>query len=128
MDEELRKKAKKKVDAKMSFYTTLIVFSFTVVILVILTFALPKVAFWLLLPIPALVMVLGVLYLNAFGYNLNKSYTADWKEEEIQKEMLRLKMQDQPEKQQEYPAATESLELKELERLEEKEGWEEDLV
>jgi hypothetical protein len=128
MDEELRKKAKKKVDAKMSFYTTLIVFSFTVVILVILTFALPKVAFWLLLPIPALVMVLGVLYLNAYGYNLNKPYTADWKEEEIQKEMLRLKMQEQQKQQQKSPAARESLELKELERLEEKEGWEEDLV
>ncbi|MTB52064.1 2TM domain-containing protein [Lewinella sp. W8] len=127
MDEELRKKAKKKVDAKMSFYTTLIVFTFTAVILLILTLIIPGIGFWLLLPIPALVMVLGVLYLNAFGYNLNKPYTADWKEEEIQKEMLRLRQQS-PAADAKAPAKDETMELKELETLKERANWEEDIV
>ena len=64
---DLRKKAKKRVDAKIGFYTCLIVFSFSTVILVMLSFYLPKISFWLRLPIPAFLMVLSILFLNAFG-------------------------------------------------------------
>lgn len=128
MNEALRKKAKKKVDAKMSFYTTLIVFSFTTVVLLILTLAIPGIKFWLLLPIPALAMVLGILYLNAFGYALHKPYTADWKEEEIDREMLHLQRQQRQKQQREASETTDGLELGELESLRETTDWEEDLV
>jgi hypothetical protein len=90
MYEEIRQKAEKKVQAKMTFYTCAIVFSFTSVLLVMLSFYLPSISFWLRLPIPAFLMVLGILYLNAFGLPSTGGLSEDWQEEEVEKEMLKL--------------------------------------
>ncbi len=127
--EEIREKAEKKVQAKLSFYICVIVFSFVTMILMILSFALPSVAFWLRLPIPVFIMVLAVIYLTAFGLPTSNYTTGDWQEEEIQKEMLKLYRQQKMQQQlAEGLTKSEKLELKELERMEEKHSWDEDIV
>jgi len=129
MYKELRKKAKKKVEAKVAFYTSIIVFSFTTIVLLMLSFYLPAISFWLRLPIPIFIMVLGILYLSAFGYNAQGTLSEDWQEEEIEREMMKLYQQR---KGQLPPlkdcSEAEILELKELERLQNKWYGEEDYV
>lgn len=93
---ELRKKAKKKVENKMAFYTCAVVFSFTTLVLLLLSFYLPGVAFWLRLPIPIFIMVLSILYLTAFGLPFTGALSEDWQEEEIEKEMIKLYRQKKP--------------------------------
>jgi len=72
----------------------------------ILCLAIPSITFWLLIPLPVLAMVLGVVYMNAFGFPGTNPNAEDWEEDEIQKEMRKLERQQ----------ATGSLELKELQR------------
>lgn len=127
--EALRKKAKKKVEAKMAFYICAIVFSFTTVVLLMLSFYLPGIAFWLRLPIPVFIMVLSILYLVAFGLPTTGALSEDWQEAEIEREMLKLYR----EKKAQLPplnelSDTEVLELKELERLRQKWNREDDFV
>lgn len=129
MYKELRKKAKKKVEAKMGFYICTIVFSFVTVLLLMLSFYLPAVGFWLRLPIPIFIMVLAILYLSAFGLPTTGALSEDWKEEEIEKEMIKLYRQ----KKNQLPtleelSETEILELKKLEHLKKKWDWGEDYV
>jgi len=129
MYKELRKKAKKKVQAKMAFYTCAVIFSFTSILLLMLSFYLPAISFWLRLPIPIFIMVLGILYLSAFGLPFTGSLSDDWQEEEIEKEIIKLyrkkKAQLPPLEELSEP---EILELKELERLQKKWDWGEDYV
>ena len=129
MYKELQKKARKKVEAKMGFYICAIVFSFTTIILLMLSFYLPAIGFWLRLPIPAFIMVLVILYVTAFGLPTTGALSKDWQEEEIEKEMLKLYRQ----KKAQIPpldelSETEILELKELEQLRKKWEWGEDYV
>lgn len=126
---ELRKKAKKKVETKMAFYTCAIVFSFTTIVLLMLSFYLPGIGFWLRLPIPIFIMVLGILYLSAFGLPTTGALSEDWQEDEIEKEMIKLYRQ----KKAQLPpleelSETEILELKELEHLLRKRDRDEDYV
>jgi hypothetical protein len=74
-------------------------------------------------------MVLGVLYLNAFGLPINGAFSDDWKEDEIEKEMLRLYRH----KRSQLPppdelSEMEMLELDKLERLHEKRDFRDDYV
>jgi len=129
MYKELHKKAKKKVEAKMAFFICAIVFSFVTVILLMLSFYLPAVGFWLRLPIPIFIMVLGIVYISAFGLPHRGTLSEDWQEEEIEKEMIKLYRQ----KKAQLPpledlSETEILELKELERLKKKWDWSENYV
>ena len=129
MYENLRKKAEKKVEAKKAFYACAIIFPTVALVLLMLSFYLPGAAFWLRLPIPILMMVLGVVYLSAFGWSANGTLSEDWEEEEIEKEMIKLYRQ----RKMELPplddlTETEILELKELERLKKKWDWNEDYV
>ncbi len=129
MHDELRKEAKKAVDAQMAFYTCSIVFSFTTLVLIILSFAIPAITFWLMLPIPVFLMVLAVLYLSAFGLPTSISKSSNWKEEAIQKEMRkRYLSRKQALTAIQELSAEEKLQLKELEALEATQGWEDDLV
>ncbi len=129
MYQELHKKAKKKVEAKMDFYICAIVFFFVSIILLMLGFYLPAVAFWLRLPIPIFIMVLGILYLSAFGLPTTRALSEDWQEEEIEKEMIKLYRQKKAQlPPPEELSETEILELKELERLKKKWDQEEDYV
>jgi hypothetical protein len=129
MYEELRKKAEKKVEAKMAFFICTIVFSFTTVVLLMLSFYLPSISFWLRLPIPVFVMVLAIIYLSAYGLPYSGAFSEDWKEEEVEREMTKLYRQ----KRGQLPppedlSEPETLELKELERLRKKWDWGEDYV
>ncbi len=118
MKDDLRKKAEKKVNAKVSLYTTAIVFSGVTAVLLILSLYLTSIAVWLLLPVPIFMMVLGVLYVEAFGLPFSGNMSEDWREEEIEREMARLSRQrDTPLPDLEYPTAAEQLELKKLETL-----------
>lgn len=129
MYEELHKKAKKKVETKMSFYICSIVFFFVTIVLLMLGSYLPQISFWLKLPIPLFIMVLIILYLYAFGLPSSGALSEEWQEEEIEKEMIRLYRQ----KKSQLPppeelSETERLELKELERLREEGDWDADFV
>jgi hypothetical protein len=129
MEKQLRKKAEKKVIAKIAFYQSLVVFSCISVVLLILSFYLPGAAIWLRLPIPIFVMVLGILFLTVFGIPTAEGISDNWKEEEIEKEMNKLRWR----KKVQLPpledlSETEVLELKELERLQEKWDLDEDYV
>lgn len=129
MNEELREEAKKKVQAKMGFYICAVVFAFTSLLLLMLSFYLPAVAIWLWLPIPIFLMVLGILYLSIFGLPSKGALSSDWKEEEIEKEMIKLYRQKKDQLPRiEQSLEAETLELKEMERLEQKRSWEEDIV
>ncbi|PHN02409.1 2TM domain-containing protein [Flavilitoribacter nigricans] len=129
MDQDLRKKAKKKVEAKMAFFICAIVFSFTTIILLMLSFYLPSVGFWLRLPIPAFVMVLAILYLSAFGLPNSGALSKEWQREEVEKEMIRLYRQKRADLPPlEEMSESEILELKEMEALHKKWDWSEDYV
>ena len=129
MYNELRKEAKKKVEAKMAFFICAIVFTCATVLLLMLGITLPVISMWLWLPIPAFIMVLGILYLNAFGFPAKGTLSLDWQEEEIEKEMVRLYRK----KKAALPpleelSESERLELKELDRLQKEREWDDDLV
>ena len=129
MYKELRKKAKKKVQAKIAFYTCAVVFTFVTIVLLMVASYLPPIAFWLKLPIPIFFMVLCILYLSAFGLPGSGRFSENWQEEEIEKEMVRLYRQRKAQlPPDEDLSETEVLELKELEQLERKYDWDEGFV
>ncbi len=126
---ELRKTAKKKVETKKAFYMLTIIFSFVAVVLIMLSTAMPSIGFWLVLPIPILLMILGIVYLFAFGLPWTGELSDDWEKEEIEKEMVKLYRR----KRNKLPVLdelsdTDVLELKELERMKRKWDGEEDYV
>jgi membrane protein YdbS with pleckstrin-like domain len=125
MYQEIRKKAKKKVQAKLAFYICTVVFSFTAIILLMLSYYMPSISFWLRLPLPIFLMVLAVLYLVAFGFPSKGAFSEDWEEEEIEKEMIKLYRNRKAELPPlEDSTEEEMLELKKLERLTRK--WDRD--
>lgn len=129
MYKELEKQAKQKVEAKKAFFILSIVFSAATIILLMLSFYLPGAAFWLRLPIPAFLMVLGVLYLTAFGLPATDGTSKDWEEQELKKEMIKLYRQNKDQFAQEEPLTeSEKLELKELERLKKESDLEDEYV
>ncbi len=129
MYKELREKAEEKVENKKAFYICAIIFTSTSFVLLLLSFYLPGASFWLRLPIPILMMVLGVVYINAFGWSSSNTHSEDWEEDEIEKEIVK---RYQQKKAQLSPIADlsdkELLELKELERLKQKWGRDEEYV
>lgn len=129
MYEELREQAQKKVRVKTGFFILTIIFSFTIIVLLMLSFYLSGISFWLRLPIPVLLMVLGVLYISTFGYSATSSPNQDWQEAEIEKELLKIYQK----KRSELPpleelSETEILELRALEQILQKENGTDDLV
>jgi hypothetical protein len=121
MYEKLRERAKKKVEAKVAFYICCIVFTFVTIVLLMLTYFLPGIGKWLMLPIPIFIMVLCILYISAFGLPITGEGSEDWKEEEIERELLRLyrrkKAQLPP---LEELSEEERLELKEIREIQKK--------
>lgn len=121
MNDDVRKEAEKRVNAKMGFYISAVTFLFVSVVLVLLSFFMPSISFWLLLPLPIFAMVLGILYITTFGYNFSSPPSTDWKEREMEKEMYRLS-QRQDIAPLEDLSEEDRLELKELDRLQRKWG------
>jgi len=123
MEATLRQQAAKKVNAKLAFFQCTIIFSAAAAVLLMLSFYLTSASFWLRLPIPVLFMVLGVLYISAYGLPTADRPSDNWEEEEIEKEMNRLRRRQKVELPPlEHLSEADRLELKELERLQDK--WE----
>ena len=123
-DEEIREKAKKKVEEKKGFYIVAFIFGSLSLILLILSFNLPYPAsFWVAFPIPIFAMVLGIMYLSIFGVPGSNLLSQEWEEEELAREINRqyrkqkLNLPTDPDLSEE-----DHLELRELERLKRK--WE----
>lgn len=125
--EDIQEKAKQKVEAKKGFYITTFIFACLSVILMVLAIALPipsNASLWLLFPILVFAMVTGIMYLSIFGIPGTRLLSADWEEEELNREMHRLYRQKGIRLREEADLTEEDrLELKELERLRHK--WEE---
>ena len=121
MSNKLQNQAKKRVQAKMAFYVSAIVFGFVSIIMLMLGWYMPSVSFWLSIPILAFIMVLAILYVNAFGLPFTDYRTANWEDEEIQREMDRMleayKASKSPNNQH---TSSDHLELKELDQLKNK--------
>lgn len=119
-EEDLREKAEKRVKGKTALYIAAIVFSCASLILLMLSLYLPGIGIWLMLPIPAFLMVLGIMYVSTYGYALSTDRSTNWEAEAIEKEMTRL--EGLPNVDQD------ELELKELERQKERQAWKDDLI
>jgi hypothetical protein len=124
MDKDLRKKVEERVEAKTTFITTAVTFLGISLVLGLLSLYLPSISFWLLLPLPIFAMILGILYVQTYGYNFSGSPSLDWKEREIEKEMYRLS-QGTESTDPDYSddlSHEDHLELRELDRLQRKWG------
>ena len=124
MYEDLRKEAQKKVDTKSAFYVLTFIFGAISGILLVISFMIGGDAgFWIRFPIMILAMVLGIIYLSIFGVPFSGVLSKEWKEEEIEKEILKLyKAKDFTLPDDEDLSEEDRLELKQLERLKRK--WE----
>ena len=122
--DEIRKKAKKKVEAKKGFYIVAIIFaSVSALLLVISLMVGGPAAFWIRFPMLVFALVLTIMYVAIFGLPGSGVLSQDWEAEEMEKEMYNLYRREglslpPPEDLSEE----EQLELKELERLKRK--WE----
>ncbi len=120
MEDELLKKAEGRVQARVFFYRCAVVFSFIAFALVMISLYHPSGAAWLI-PIPVLVMILALIFPSAYGLPTMKGLSDNWEEEQTAQEMNKLR---QRKKVQLPPledlSETEILELKELERLQDK--------
>jgi fatty acid desaturase len=127
MYDELERKAKKKVDDKVGFFVTAVVFGFISIILGVIWLATGG-SLWIMFPALILALILGIVYLSMFGLPYTGTFGREWQEEEIEREMMRMYYQRRkylppPEELSE----DDRLELEELERLKEKwEYYEED--
>ena len=122
MQETLREKAEKKVKAKTTIYILATVFTFASSILLILGQILPEVAIWFWLAIACMMLTLGFLYffLILLPYNI---LSKEWQEFEIEKEVSRMRQQRKVfSSNSEDLSEEDRLELKELERLQQKWG------
>lgn len=130
--DEIRKQAKKKVQAKKEFYIVAFIFAAVSAILLVISFSFgmgPVAGFWIRFPILIFAMVIGIMYLSIFGIPGTRLLSAEWEEDEMTREIYHLYRQ----KGVELPADTElseedRLELKELERLKQKWGDRDDFV
>ena len=122
MHDDIRKKAEEKVDAKLGFYITAIVFTFAAFILITLSFYLPNAAIWLRLPIPVFMMVLSIMYLAIFGLPSSREFSDDWREDEVIREMINLYRKERGDlPPPDFYEDEEFFELKEIEKMERKE-------
>ncbi|MEL6676771.1 MAG: 2TM domain-containing protein [Bacteroidota bacterium] len=96
MEKELRKLAEEKVEAKHGFYIISTVFAAISVILYVVSLNVGGgAAFWIKFPIMILALILGVVYVSLFGWSVNRPFDGSWKEEEIQREMARISLEQQ---------------------------------
>ena len=128
MQNELRKKAEQKVKAKTTMFVLGIIFAFSALVLMILSFAIPSIAFWLWIAIGSLGLSWGFIYIMAVVLPFSV-LSKERHEEEVEMEYQRM----QRNLQYRLPPAEDlseedKLELKELERLQKKWAQEDDLV
>lgn len=122
MYKDLRQQAEKKVQAKTAFYICATVFFFVSIVLLMLSYSIPSISAWLRLPIPIFAMVIGILYIYTFGFPGSDTDSEDWREDEIEKEMVKLLRQRKDDLNLvEESDEEDNLELKAIEILKERE-------
>ncbi|PHN06079.1 2TM domain-containing protein [Flavilitoribacter nigricans] len=135
--QEIQKAARKKVEAKKSFYILALVFgALSIIILLIMAFIRfkfdPPIGeyFWLLIPVVGFALVLGILYLSIFRIPRSRLAGDDnWEERQLKVEIQRLYRREGMSPPRESKLSDEDrLELKELERLKQKWEGKDDLV
>jgi Zn-dependent membrane protease YugP len=128
MHENRHEKAKKKVQAKKTLLVLTIIFSFTSMILLILGFLLPMVAFWFIIAVLSMALTLGIVYVALMGLP-SAVLSKEWEETELEIEINK-QYRSKRRSQLDSAALSEDdrLELKELERLKRKWGEGEELV
>jgi len=126
MNEELENKARKRVEAKKAFYLVAVIFAFTSLILLVLSFFFPyPVSFWVRFPIVTFPLVLAILYVPTFGLPFSRVGSEEWEEEEYEKELDKLYRENRSKlSAPEELSEEDRLELRELDRLKRK--WEND--
>ena len=132
LEEELRKKAKKKVEQKKGFFVVAIIFGSISAILFVISLNLnSNAAFWVNFPTLIFLMILAIMYISIFGIPFGGVLAEDWEEQEMEREMNRLYRKHRLLEQTDENNLTEEerLELKELDRLKRKWDYrDEDLV
>lgn len=126
MYEDIKEKAKKKVEEKKGFYVLALIFLAVSIVLAVLSFMIGYPAsFWIRFPILVLALLLGVFYLVIFGFPYSGILTPEWEEEEMEKEMFKQfkeNIKNLPPADSDELSEEDRLELKELARLKRK--WE----
>ncbi len=121
MDDKIREKAEEKFMAKRGFTIVTTVFLCVSIILYIISLNVdPLSAYWVRFPIMVLGLVLLIIYVSLFGFSLDSYRELDWEEEEIFREMAKIKKKELHKRLESADQNPESLDLKHLEVLEEK--------
>ncbi|MEM9837021.1 MAG: hypothetical protein AAF828_10990 [Bacteroidota bacterium] len=114
-------KAEKRLLAQKTFYTLVIVFSFAAFILLALSYYLPDISFWLMIPLPAFIMVLALVYPAAYGW--------PFVDKALEAEVDHRKAAEDSDGQDDFFAdGPEELPLKELDPLAKDTNWKDDLI
>lgn len=119
MKDDLRKKAEEKIQNKRGFAVVATVFVSISIILYIISFnTSPDAAYWIRFPVLILGLVLLIIYVGMFGFSVDSFRDAHWDEEEILREMARMRLEERR-KQGLPPPELDRMELKELEKIKE---------
>ncbi|MBT8190711.1 MAG: 2TM domain-containing protein [Bacteroidia bacterium] len=119
MSDDLRKKAEEKIQNKRGFAVVSTVFVSISIILYIISFNVdPYSAYWIRFPVLILGLILLIIYVGMFGFSIDSFRDAEWDEEEILREMARIRLEERKMKGLAAPEM-DKLELKELEKLKE---------
>ena len=119
-EERLYKAAQKRVEDKKGFYTHLAVYFSVGAFFLFMNILNWEGEWWFFFPLLPWGIAISIHYLSVFGFPINKILSADWEEQELQKEMKRLKKGTKKE--------VEELKLKDLKKDPVKRWDEEDLV
>ena len=123
---DIEKKAKKKVKAKKEFYGHLISFVSTMVFLLIINLLTSPGYLWVVWPLLGWGIGLVSHYFSVFGFF--GMGTDDWEEQEIQKEISKIRSKARPDDQDTLELENDHLELREEERMDRKKWDDRDLV
>ena len=94
-----------------------------------LSYIMPSILHWLMLPIPIFLMILSILYVSVFGISLTNKQSYNWQEDEIEREMIKMyRKRKLTQKAISDISYSEQLELEELECIHTQRLRQEDFV
>lgn len=115
---EIREKARKKVEAKKGFYSHLVSYAAVGLFFLVLNFLTYNESgtWWFFYPMAGWGIGLFIHYFMVFGIPGSKALSQDWEDEELEREIAKLKERrpELPEPGSENDFPTEELELKEI--------------
>ena len=99
MNDDLRKKVEEKQQYKKAFGVVTVVFvSISIVLYIISMNVGPEVAYWVRFPTLILGLILLIVYVSMFGFSMDSFRDAEWDEEEIQREMAKMRLEERAKK------------------------------